>query len=67
MGEILANQEDMRKMIKAGIEEQHDAFDEEHQYNSKNFKHIEDDMREIMGMKRKSDQMDQEAEYVPEE
>eukprot|EP00972_Heterocapsa_arctica_P113200 16435917-Heterocapsa_arctica.AAC.1 len=67
MEEILGIQEDTRKIMKAGFEEQGHAFDQEHIYNSENFKYIEDDLRELRHMKRKSNQMDPEMEEVPEE
>eukprot|EP00972_Heterocapsa_arctica_P099147 14631328-Heterocapsa_arctica.AAC.1 len=68
MEEMPGIQEETKMLMKAGFVEQERAFDQEHKYNSKNHKKLEDDIYMLSkDGKRKSDEMEQGEEEEPEE
>eukprot|EP00972_Heterocapsa_arctica_P104917 15461838-Heterocapsa_arctica.AAC.1 len=68
---MTAIHEETKMLITQGFKEQERAFDEEHSYNSKNHKKLEDDIERMYSLakegKRKSDKMEEDAEEEEEE
>eukprot|EP00972_Heterocapsa_arctica_P060030 8854420-Heterocapsa_arctica.AAC.1 len=58
--------EETKRLIEKGFKSQEKAFDDEHVYSSKNRKKLEDDIKDVYALikegKRKSDEMDADAE-----
>ena len=69
--DITAIQEETKKTMEAGFQAQEKAFDEAHETNSRNRKKLEDEIRsvyaELKKEKRKSNEMDADAEGEPQQ
>eukprot|EP00972_Heterocapsa_arctica_P084735 12480128-Heterocapsa_arctica.AAC.1 len=67
MEEMIGIHDETRMLMKEGFKEQERSFDQEHIYNSKNHKKLEDDIEMLAkDGKRKSEEMEQGEEEEPE-